>query len=84
MYLRNFNTNKNLKNKDLFVNCYAFKGYDNLYFYDNTFWLNDKPCKKVYNSGTTQIRQGNKHIAGINKLRKLAYKTKIEINECPF
>ncbi len=63
---------------------FTFKNYPGLFYYDNSFWLNEKPCKKVYNSGTIQIRQGNNHIAGLNKLRKLAYKTQIEISECPF
>lgn len=62
---------------------FAFRNYPELFYYDNTFWLNQKPCKKVYNSGTIQIRKG-KFSVGLKKLRTLSYKSQIEINECPF
>jgi hypothetical protein len=62
---------------------YAFYGYEDLFFYDGQFWLKEKACKKVYNSGTTQIRQGRFSV-GLKKLRKLAYKKEVEIVECPF
>jgi len=69
-----------MKTKTIFV----FNGYENLHAEaDGTFWLNDLPCRKVYNSGTIQIRRG-KFSVGLNKLRKLAIKKEVEINQCPF
>lgn len=63
---------------------YKFKGVDNLHCdLKGNFFYNEKPVRKIYNNGSIAISV-NKSKLGLNKLRKLAYKSQIEINECPF
>lgn len=64
---------------------YGFVGYPELFFYNDTFWFKEYPCKKVYNGGTIQIRCNKfKFSKGLKTLRKLAYKTEIQKQNTPF
>jgi len=63
---------------------YKFKDIDNLYCdLNGNFFFNNKPISKIYNNGTLSIRCG-KTKKGLKKLRKLAYKSEIEIEVIPF
>ncbi len=63
---------------------YKFKGINDIYCdLSGTFFFKDKPVKKVYNNGSIAILCGKSKL-GIVKLRKLAYKSEIEIINCPF
>ncbi len=63
---------------------YKFKGVENLYCdLKGDFFYNEKPIRKIYNNGSVSVLVGNSK-RGLIKLRKLAYKTQIEIIKCPF
>jgi hypothetical protein len=63
---------------------YKFKGVDKLHCdLKGNFFFDSKPIKKIYNNGSLSVLVG-KSKKGIIKLRKIAYKDKIEINTCPF
>lgn len=67
-----------------FETVYKFKGIENLHCdLKGNFFFNEKPIKKVYNNGSVAVLAGKSKL-GLIKLRKLAYKSKIEVNECPF
>lgn len=67
-----------------FETVYKFKGIESLHCdLKGNFFYNEKPIKKVYNNGSVAVLVGKSKF-GLIKLRKLAYKSKIEINECPF
>ena len=63
---------------------YKFKGINDLYCdLSGNFFYKDKHAKKVYNNGSASVLCGRSKL-GLIKLRKLAYKTEIEIIKCPF
>lgn len=63
---------------------FRFKGIDNLYCdMSGNFFFNDKPTRIVYNNGTNSVMVG-KSKKGIISLRKLAYKSTIQIENLPF
>ncbi len=66
------------------TDIFRFHGFENLYCdLKGNFFLNDKPIKKIYNNGSISIIiNGSKK--GLIKLRKYAYKDKLEIDSCPF
>lgn len=61
-----------------------FNGISDLYCdYSGQFFYKDKPTKIVYNNGSRSVLLG-KSKKGLIKLRKLAYKSKIEETATPF
>ena len=63
---------------------YFFKGIPNLYSdVKGNFFYEGKPARKVYNNGSLSILCG-KSKRGIIKLRTLAYKSFIIIDDLPF
>ncbi len=64
--------------------CFKFKGIPELYANKNgEFFYKGKPAKKIYNNGSIAILCGRTK-RGIIKLRKLAYKGTVEVEELPF
>jgi hypothetical protein len=63
---------------------YLFKGIPNLYSdVKGNFFYQNKPAPLVYNNGSISVLCG-KSKRGIIKLRTLAYKSFIEIDNLPF
>ena len=63
---------------------YKFKGIDDLYAnMKGEFFYGGKPARKVYNNGTISVLCG-KSKRGLKKLRKMAYKSYIEVADLPF
>jgi hypothetical protein len=63
---------------------YRFKGIEDLYAdMDGNFFYKGKPAKKMYNNGTVAIKCGTTK-RGLIKLRTLAYKSSMEIEDLPF
>jgi len=63
--------------------AYKFTNFEGLIFHSNKFWMNEKPCKIVYNNGSKSVLVGSRKL-GIIKLRKSAIKTEIESIKLPF
>jgi len=63
---------------------YKFHGHD-FYCDENGKFFNkeDKPLKIIYNNGSRSLLFEKKKF-GLIKLRKIAFKSKIEIIDCPF
>jgi len=60
---------------------YKFKGVDHLYAdTKGNFFFKNKPARKVYNNGSISVMCG-KTKRGIIKLRTLAYKTTLIVND---
>lgn len=60
---------------------YRFKGLSELWADENgNFYFKNKPAPKVYNNGSLAVLCGRSK-KGIIKLRKLAFKTCVEIDE---
>ena len=60
---------------------YKFKGIEGLYCdLKGNFFFKGKPLSKIYNNGTLAIRIG-KTKRGLKKLRTLAFKTTIDVQE---
>ncbi len=60
---------------------YKFKGINDLFADDKgNFFYKNKPARKVYNKGSIAVLCGQSK-KGIIKLRKLAYKASIEIDD---
>ena len=72
-----------MKNLDSEV-VYKFKGLPDLHCdLTGCFFYKNKPIKKVYNNGSIAVLVG-KSKRGVISLRKIAYKSKIEVDICPF
>ena len=69
-----------------FKTVFLFKDIPELISDDKgNFTYKGLPCKKVYNSGATQIRCNKfKFSKGLKTLRKLAYKSQIIKENLPF
>lgn len=63
---------------------HMFKGIPDLYAdKEGNFFYKDAPARKVYNNGTISVLCGRSK-KGLIKLRKLAYKSAIEVSDLPF
>ena len=61
-----------------------FKGIEDLYAdMDGNFFYKGVPATKVYNNGTISVLCG-KSKRGLIKLRRLAYKSSLEVIDLPF
>jgi hypothetical protein len=63
--------------------AYKFINFEGLIFHSNKFWMNEKPCRVVYNNGSKSVLVGNRKLV-IMKLRKNAIKIQIESIKLPF
>lgn len=63
--------------------AYKFLNIEGLVFHSEKFWMNEKPCKVVYNNGSKSVLVGKTKL-GISKLRKKAVKIEIEEIKLPF
>lgn len=69
------------------IDGYKFHSFPSLIFHSGKFWVNEIEVKEVYNNGSVAmvingVKHGKKKL--LQKLRKEAYKVKIEIDNCPF
>ena len=63
---------------------YRFKGIEDLHADENgNFFFRNKRAKKIVNNGSLAVLAGRTKY-GIKKLRTLAYKTSVQVEECPF
>ena len=63
--------------------AYKFINFEGLIFHSNKFWMNEKPCRVVYNNGSKSVLVGNQKL-GIIKLRKNAIKIETTKTKLPF
>jgi len=67
-----------------YIIIYKFKGIDDLYCDEQgNFFYRGKPARKVYNRGSIAVLCGRSK-RGIIKLRSLAYKSTLFMDDCPF